>query len=66
MSYYISKDGQIGSSVIVKRIRDFTGKEGQLYTVRTRRKVGLMDMIPVYKFTNGKLVKTDSVQTLWI
>lgn len=63
--YYISKEGTVRLAVRCKRLCDFTGKEGQTYTVRTRKKVELADMLPTYEFKKGKLRKTESFNTLW-
>ena len=63
--YYISADGKTSPARVVKRLRDFSGKEGQRYTVRTRREVDMLDYWPTYEWVNGKLRKTNSGGLLW-
>ena len=66
MSYYISAEGTVQVSQVVKRLGDFKGKEGQRYTVRKRKKVEMLDMLPTYESRNGKLVKLEEMQGFWL
>ena len=59
--YYISNyDSDLQLSHIKTRLSDFKGVEGNQYHVRTCEKVGQMEMVPVYKYTDGRLVKTNA------
>jgi hypothetical protein len=64
-NYYISDEGTTSPARVVKRLRDFKGTHGKRYTVRTRRKVDMMDYWPTYVGLGTVLVKTDSGNLLW-
>jgi len=66
--YYISTfDSQLQLSAVKKRLADFKGIEGAKYHVRTTRQTDGLRTLPVYQFTEGRLVKTRewSVFNLW-
>jgi len=65
MSYYISPEKTLSPARVVKRLRDFKGQEGKRYTVRTRVKVYMCDLLHTYEWRGGKLRKTDTSNTLW-
>jgi hypothetical protein len=68
MPYYIQNINQRGPyylTRVVKRLRDFTGTEGEMYSVARRKERRVHDFVPIYKFEDGKLVK-DSAHLVWL
>lgn len=63
--YYISDAGKTSPARVVKRLKDFKATNGKHYTVRTRRKVDMMDYWPTYVGLGTVLKKTDSGGLLW-
>jgi len=50
---------------VVKRLRDFQGTEGEMYSVARRKERRVHDAVPIYKFEDGKLVK-ESAHLVWL
>ena len=67
--YYISREGTLSPARKVKRLSDFMrftiAEEGSRWTVRTKVSVAMLDMLPVYQVKQGKLSKTDAMNTMW-
>ena len=63
--YYIAREDQIGvMSRVVKRLKDFTPKEGVKYFVRKRADLKSLDYLDVYVGLNGKLKKLNETAVL--
>ena len=57
--YYISReDSSLQVSAVKKRLKDFSGQEGEFYHVRKKRSTGGLMSVPVYVYQDGKLKPT--------
>ena len=68
MPYYIQNINQRGTYSlirVVKRLRDFKGTEGEMYSVARRKERRVHDAVPIYKFEDGKLVK-EPAHLVWL
>ena len=68
MPYYIQNINQRGPyhlTRVVKRLRDFKGTEGEMYSVARRKERRVHDAVPIYKFEDGKLVK-EPAHLVWL
>ena len=50
---------------VVKRLRDFKGTEGEMYSVARRKERRVHDVVPIYRFEDGKLIK-ESAHLVWL